>query len=274
MTPPLISYPSYGGGATGLIMGSAAAAGPGPDGCTNYWDFTQSHNDLVGDPARNIDVNTGNLKLAGDHSSGYGGPPGFTDAGLIPSDNTGDTMPKTSSNSIMDFSGDFTWDVCSYNPHAVTSNQNIVASVSRTGSASPAWYIYNYQGSPRWDSANQGFTARLTGGEAAMTSNYQEDKWCVSRLQREGGTVRSNWYYADGTTWTVQGSVHTKTGVSGTGPKGNANGNSDKHGQMYVGGWGQANNTTYSVTNLGIAWMAFFAGDGTISGEPYKNENA
>ena len=60
MTPPLISYPSYGGGATGLIMGSAAAAGPGPDGCTNYWDFTQSHNELVGDPARNIDVNTGN----------------------------------------------------------------------------------------------------------------------------------------------------------------------------------------------------------------------
>ena len=41
-----------------------------------------------------------------------------------------------------------------------------------------------------------------------------------------------------------------------------------------TGGWGQATNTTYSVTNLGIAWMAFFAGDGTISAQPYKNENA
>ena len=272
MTPPLISYPSYGGGATGLIMGSAAAAGPGPDGCTNYWDFTQSHNDLVGDPARNIDVNTGNLKLAGDHSSGYGGPIGFSGAGLIPSANTGNTMPKTSSNSIPDFTDDFTWDICSYNPHQVTTNQNIVCSVSRVDNASPAWYIYNYQGSPRWDSANQGFTARLTGGEAAMTSNYQEDKWCVSRLQREGGNVRSVWYYQDGTTWTVDGSQHTKSSVSGTGPKAGQSGGSDYHGQLYLGGWGQATNTTYSVTNLGIAWMAFWAGDGTISGEPWKNE--
>ena len=226
----------------------------------------------------------GNQSMGGDLTVGlttlYSGTTGIVSTTYFYGDgsnltgvaNTGDEMPKTSANNIMDFTADFTWDVCSYNPHAVTGNQNIVASVSRSGSANPAWYIYNYQGSARWDSADQGFYNRLTGGEQAMTSNYVEDTWCVSRLQREGSVVRSNWFYAQGTTWTVQGSVATKTGVSGTGPKANQSGGSDYHGQMYLGGWGQANNTTYSLTNIGIAWMAFFAGDGTISGEPYKNE--
>ena len=239
MQQMLLGY-GRGGGVTSQIDTSAA----------HFFDFSTSYDDQVG--SINFNTNTSSMAL-GSSSGSYGQPPGWSGGyGFMSSATTGnsDFMRTTT---LPDMSGDFCIDCCSYNPHAVNSSSNMVWSLGSSSNSQWVWYIYNYQGTCNADSANANFNNRL-GEIGNASSNYEEDKWCVSRYRRSGNTAYVQWYKQNGQTWQLIGSQSSAT-YSGSG---NADGAS---GMWGLNGWVHSPGA-YTLSNMGIAWMAYYTDGG------------
>jgi len=261
---PLLGLQGSGGG-LGYLAPKGSAGGP-PAGAASFLAFggaTASLSDQIG----SLDFgNSGQITLS---SSTHGGPPGFTNSGLIAGgtgNNTGNV--RTASDSIPDLSGDFTIDCCSYNA-AGTGTASMSWSIGNyTGGGS--WYIYNSGGSVRFDTSDTSFSGRL--GEAGSSDpqhNYVQNKWCVSRLRRSGNTTHVNWYeeHANGLTWqNAPGSSFSGT-TNGTGP--NIANSSD--GRMILNGWAASHGAGggYSVgsSQVSVAWIVVYAS--SFTGTPY-----
>ena len=249
---PFSGLAGMGGGTSSLVVSSIEK--PGPPGCDYYWDFGSSENASFNEQhGSGVDFTTNQVRMALQNTE-VGGPPGFTAAGKTSGTYAGDDLLQTSNNSIPDMTGDFTLDFAIYNPHGVAPNQNIPWCIAATDDGSYQTYIYNYYGSARFDMANQTFQDRI--GEAAMSSNYVEDVWCVSRLRRSGNTMYAVWYYLDSGSWTMQGS-EVSSSVSGYGPSisGSNTGGGSK-GHFMIGGWN--GNSSFSISSSWFAWAAFW----------------
>jgi len=157
---------------------------------THFYDFSTSYNDQVG--SINFNTNTGSMAL-GSSSGSYGNPPGWSGGyGYFANAATGngDFMHTTT---LPDMSGDFCIDVCSYNTHDPSSSVNMIWSLGSNSNSPWVWYIYNVNGTVNADSANATFTGRL-GEVQNCTSNYVQNKWCVSRYRRSGNTASVRWF--------------------------------------------------------------------------------
>ena len=262
---PLLGLQGTGGG-LGYLAPKGGPPQP-PAGAASFLLFggaTASFDDQVG----SLDfTNTGSQMTLS--SSTHGGPPGFTNSGLIAGgtgNNTGNV--RTASDSIPDLSGDFTIDCCSYNA-ASTSTASMSWSIGDLAN-SYSWYIYNSGGSVRFDTSNTAFNDRL--GEAGSSDpqhNYVQNKWCVSRLRRSGNTTHVNWYeeHANGLTWqNAPGSSFSGT-TNGTGP----NIGNSSNGRMILNGWAASHGASggYQVgsSQVSIAWIVVYAS--SFTGTPY-----
>jgi hypothetical protein len=228
-----------------------------PAGAVHFLEFGGSNasftdqigNGTGGTTSLNFTVNTSKMAL---NDTTYGGPPGYTDAGFQADTVTSLTAMRTAEDVIPDISGDFTIDVCSYNAIAPASDSNIVwciADYDNTGGYTN--YIYNASGSCRFDTSNTTWNARL--GEAGGSANYTQNKWCVSRLRRSSGTMYVEWYEENsgGTGWDLKSGGFNGS-VTGDGP----NTNNSAGGALLINSW--PNSSSYSIANLGVAWIAFF----------------
>lgn len=223
----------------------------------HFYDFSTSYDDQVG--SLNFSSATGSMSL-GSSSGSYGQPPGWSGGyGFMSSATTGNS-DFMRADSLPDMSGDFCIDCCSYNPHAVNSNQNMVWSLGNSSNSQWVWYIYNYQGSCNADSANAAFNGRLGEIAGGSNTNYVEDKWCVSRYRRSGNTGYMQWYEQNGNTWQTVGSQQSSTYTG----SGNADGAS---GMWGLNGWVHSPGA-YSLSNMGIAWMAYYT-DGSKTDSPW-----
>ena len=252
---PIAGLSGFGGGTSSLVTTGGPSGPKIPSSASHFWDFTHSHEDLVGNI--HFDVNTDEMELNQNLDS-IGGPPGYTKSGLLADVEAFADKYQTSSDSIPDMSGDFTFDVCSYNPHAVNSNQNIVWCVRGDYDSSHwEWYVYNYHGSARFDTSNTSWSGRLGEAGGSSGDNYVEDKWCVSRLRRSSDTVYCKWYQQSGNSWADSGNEFSGS-VSGAGP----NISNSNVGRILLNG---NKGTGYSCTNLRVAWMAFYSSSVTAT---------
>ena len=263
---PLLGLQGTGGG-LGYLAPKGSAAGQPPAGAASFLVFggaTASFDDQIG----SLDfTNTGSQMTLS--SSTHGGPPGFTNSGLIAGgtgNNTGNV--RTADDVIPDLSGDFTIDCCSYNA-AGTSTASMMWSVANY-SAGPSWYIYNASGNSRFDTAAYDWSGRLgEAGSGNPQHNYVQNKWCVSRLRRSGNTTHVNWYeeHANGLTWqNAPGSSYSGS-TTGTGP----NIANSSNGRMILNGWAASHGAGggYSVgsSQVSIAWIVVYAS--SFTGTPY-----
>jgi len=257
---PLLGLQGSGGG-LGYLAPKGSAGGP-PAGAASFLAFggaTASLSDQIG----SLDFgNSGSITLS---SSTHGGPPGFTNSGLIAGGTSNNTSNvRTASDNIPDLSGDFTIDCCSYNA-AATSTASMSWSIGNyTGGGS--WYIYNSGGSVRFDTSDTSFSGRL--GEAGGSANYTQNKWCVSRLRRSGNTTYASWYEENsgGTGWDLKSGSFSGT-TNGTGPNiANSSG-----GRMILNGWAASHGAGggYQVgsSQVSIAWIVVYAS--SFTGTPY-----
>ena len=257
---PLLGLQGTGGG-LGYLAPKGGAGGP-PAGAASFLAFggaTASLSDQVG----SLDFgNPGQITLS---SSTHGGPPGFTNSGLIAGGTSNNTSNvRTASDNIPDLSGDFTIDCCSYNA-ASTGGSSMSWSIGNyTGGYS--WYIYNSGGSVRFDTSDTSFSGRL--GEAGGSANYTQNKWCVSRLRRSGNTTYASWYEENsgGTGWDLKSGSFSGT-TNGTGP----NIANSSNGRMILNGWAASHGSGggYQVgsSQLSIAWIVVYAS--SFTGTPY-----
>lgn len=247
-----------------MFLGYGGSAPPQPPaGAASFLLFggsTASFDDQVG----SLDfINNGSQMTLS--SSTHGGPPGFTNSGLIAGgtgNNTGNVM--TASDNIPDLSGDFTIDCCSYNA-ASTSTSSMSWSIGDLANGY-SWYMYNSGGSVRFDTSNTAFNDRL--GEAGGSANYTQNKWCVSRLRRSGNTTYASWYEENsgGDGWDLKSGSFSGT-TNGTGP----NIANSSNGRMILNGWAASHGSGggYSVgsSQLSIAWIVVYAS--SFTGTPY-----
>jgi len=258
---PLLGLTGTGGG-LGYLAPKTAGGGP-PAGAVSFFTFggaDASFDDQVG--SMNF-TNSGNQMTLS--SSTHGGPPGFTNSGLISGGTSNNTdNVRTADDVIPDLSGDFTIDCCSYNA-ASTGTSSMMWSVG-SYSQGASWYIYNSGGNSRFDTSNTAFSGRL--GEAGGTANYTQNKWCVSRLRRSGNTTYVSWYEENsgGTGWDLKsGSYNGST--SGTGP----NISNSSGGRMLLNGWAASHGSGggYEVgsSQVSIAWLVIY--DSSFTGDPY-----
>ena len=251
-----------GGGGTGFaLVGGRGGPPPGAASFLVFGGSTASFDDQVG--SLNF-TNTGSQMTL--NSSTHGGPPGFSDSGLIAGgtgNNTGNV--RTADDVIPDLSGDFTIDCCGYNTQVPASNSSMLWSVGNYGQPSD-FHIYNASGTSRFDTSVPTWSGRL--GEGGGSTNYTQNKWCVSRLRRSGNTTYASWYEenASGTGWDLKSGSYSGT-TTGTGPNiGNSTG-----GRMILNGWATQSGGTgvYQVNSsqLSIAWIVVYTS--SFTGTPY-----
>lgn len=259
---PVLSLLGLGGGVGTKLAGGAALLNQVDVRATHFWDFSSSVASPFEDQIGSLEFtnNTSNMTV-GDTS--YGNPPGWSGGtGRFPT-RPSDLM-KTDVDACFDLSGNFCIDCCVYNTNPPGSTSHMSWSQGKAGEAT--WYVYNANGASRFDSANSDYSARL--GEAGSSStpvhNYVQNKWCVVRLRRAGGTTYVKWWQENsaGNGWeTAPGSPYSG-GTPGTGPNGTSGG-----GFLGINGWTH-NNFGYALGNVAIAWLAYYT-DGTNEQVPY-----
>ena len=253
---PILGVAGLGGGIGSNLLGSAAGGGT-PTGAVHFLEFGGSNASFTdqigtgtgGTTSLNFTVNTGKMAL---NDTTYGGPPGYSNAGFQADAVTNLTAMRTAEDVIPDLSGDFTLDVCSYNASAPASGSNMVWCVAKHNHSGYTNYIYNASGSCRFDTSNTTWNNRV--GEAGGSTNYTQNKWCVSRLRRSSGTMYVEWYEENsgGNGWDLKSGGFNGS-VSGAGP----NTNNSVSGVFLINSW-DGNSSGYSITNLGVAWIVFY----------------
>tara|TARA_B100000925_G_scaffold245870_1_gene195918 strand:- start:96 stop:899 length:804 start_codon:yes stop_codon:yes gene_type:complete len=252
-------------GLTGLGGGLGYLALKGELQPTSFLVFggaSASFNDQVG----SLDFSNagGQMTLS---STTHGGPPGFTNSGLIAGGSGNNTSNvRTADDVIPDLSGDFTIDCCSYNAAVVNSSSSMMWSVGNYSKGS-SWYIYNATGDSRFDTANTSWSGRLGEGGPSTLVNYTQNKWCVSRLRRSGNTTFVSWYEENsgGNGWDLKGEYSATT--SGEGP----NISNSSGGRMILNGWaashGSSGNYQIGSSQVSIAWIRVY--DSSFTDTPY-----
>ena len=258
---PVLSLLGLGGGVGTKLAGGAALLNQVDVRATHFWDFSSSVASPFEDQRGSLEFtnNTGNMTV-GDTS--YGSPPGWSGGtGKFAAANS--NLMSTDADACFDLSGNFCVDCCVYNTNAPASTSHMSWSQGKAGSST--WYVYNASGASRFDSANSNYSSRLgeAGSGSTPVHNYVQNKWCVVRLRRQGGTTHVKWWQENsaGNGWeTAPGSPYSG-GTNGTGPDGSSNG-----GFLALNGW--THNGSYDLANVAIAWMAYYT-DGANDQVPY-----